>query len=151
MSRTQEDLLALKAELTNDPLGLGLTVLPEDDAANADKLNAVMPTILLERSLVPPTEIRRAIVRTEYNAAVLADRQWIDLILGGDGGVDTRSGTETRTGLLAIFAAGTKTRTNLSALLTVAGNRIDQMFQQGLLSAGGSVTPSDISQARNAV
>lgn len=28
------------------------------------------------------------------------------------------------------------------------GNRIDQMYQQGLLEVGGTVTPSDVAQAR---
>ena len=150
MTWTNADLLALKAELTNDPDGLGLVAPPTiDDVGNADKLNAVSASIQIERSDIPATEIAKSINRQEYAAAVLADRQWIDLQLSA-GLIDSRTGTEARTGLLGIFGAGTTTRANLQALLTQDGNRIDEMFQQGLLSRGGTVTPSDIANARNA-
>lgn len=150
MPWTNADLLALKAEMTNDPLTLGLVAPPAiDDVGNSDKLNLVRQTIQVERQDIPATEIAKAIRRTEYAAAVAADRQWIDLQLSA-GLIDARTGSEARTGLLGIFASGTQTRTNLSALLTVAGNRIDQMHQQGLLSQGGTVTPSDVANARNA-
>lgn len=152
MSYDSNDLLALKAELTNDPNSLGLVAPPAiDDIGNADKLNAVSASIQIERQDIPATEVARNINREEYNAAALSDRQWIDLQLSA-GLVDARTGTEARSGLLGIFGAGTTTRTNLTALLTRDGNRIEQMVQQGLLSTGNSsVTPSDIANARNAV
>lgn len=148
---TNADLLAIKAELTNDPNAYGYVAPPAiDDVGNADKLNLVRDTIAIERNDIPATEIAKNIDRTEYAAAVLADRQWIDLQLSA-GLVDARTGSEAREGLLAIFGAGTDTRANLAALLTRVGTRIEQMFQQGLLSQTGNVTPSDVANARNAV
>ena len=151
MTWTNADLLALKAELTNDPDGLGL-VAPRRLMMRAMRTNSMrlpLSTIQIERSDIPATEIAKAINRQEYAAAVLADRQWIDLQLSA-GLIDARTGTEARTGLLGIFGSGTTTRANMQALLTQDGNRIDEMFQQGLLSHGGTVTPSDIANARNA-
>lgn len=147
MARSNADLLALRSELENDPAELGLTAAPADDEANANALNLVRASIQIERADIPATEIAKGINRVEYAAAVLADRQWIDLQLSA-GLVDARTGSEARTGLLGIFGAQTTTRANLSALLTQDGNRIDQLFQAGTLEVGGTVSPSDIAQAR---
>ena len=148
---TNADLLAIKAEISNDPNTYGYVAPPAiDDVGNADKLNLVRDTIAIERMDIPATEIAKNINRQEYGAAVLQDRQWIDLMLSA-GLIDARSGTEARTGLLGIFGAGTTTRANLSALLTRDGSRIEQMYQQGLISQTGNVTPSDVANARAAV
>lgn len=150
MAFTQADYQALNAELTNDPNELGLVAPPTiDDVGNADKLNSVLEGQLIERNDIPATEIATSINRVEYAAAVLADRQWIDLQLSA-GLVDARTGSEARTGFLGIFGQGTTTRTNIQELLTKPANRIDQMHAQGLLSQGGSVNPSDVANARNA-
>lgn len=150
MARSNADLLALKAEITNDPTGLGLTAPPAiDDVGNADKLNLVRSELQIEREAIPASEIARAIDRVEYGSVALSDRQWIDMNLA-TGLVDARTGSVFRTGVLAIFGAQTATRANMQALLTVDGNRIDKLFQAGTLEAGGTVTPSDIANARNA-
>lgn len=49
MSRSTADLLALKNELTNDPLDLGLDTNPAHDEANANLLNAVSETISVRK------------------------------------------------------------------------------------------------------
>lgn len=149
MARSNADLLALKAELTNDPKDLGLDVLPEHDAANADKLNAVNETLRIDRTAIPISEIAVNIDRDEYAALPAADRDWLSLISVG-GTINPKTGSEVREGLLQLFGAGTETRANLVGLLTEAANRIEQMFTEGLLEAGGSVTPSDVAQARQA-
>lgn len=143
------DYLALKAELTNDPLELGLTVLVADDEANANALNLVRDTIQVDRESIPVSEIAKAIDRDEYNAASEADRQWIEMVTSG-GDVNPETGSEVREGLLQIFGAGTESRTKLQALLTEDGSRIQQLFKAGTVSFGGPVTPSDVANARNA-
>lgn len=144
------DLLAIKTELTTDPKTLGLTVLAADDEANANKLNAVSALTPIDRESIPVSEIAKAIDRDEFNALSAADRQWIEMITSG-GSVNPKTGSEVREGLLQAFGAGTESRTNLTALLTEPASRINQMFKEGLLTKGGSVTPSDISNARAAV
>jgi hypothetical protein len=147
MARSQADLVALKAELTNDPKTLGLTLIPADDVANADKLNLVRPELQIDREAIPTTEIFLQIDRDEYAALGSADRQWLNGVSQG-GTINPRSGGEVREGLLQLFGAGTETRANLQAILTENASRIEQMFKEGLLEQGGNVTPSDVANAR---
>lgn len=151
MARSNADLLALKAELTNDPESLGLVAPPAiDDVGNADKLNLVRPELQIDREAIPITEIMVQIDRDEFAALSAAGRQWLQLISASET-VNPKSGGEVREGLLQLFAAGTESRTNLLSILTEPANRIEHMFKSGLLEQGGSVTPSDIANARNAV
>lgn len=150
MARSNADLLALKAELTNDPQALGLVAPPTiDDVGNAAKLNEVRDTLQIDREAIPTTEIMLHVDRDEFNALSAADRQWLQLI-GASGSVDPRTGGEVREGLLQIFSAQSETRTHLLEILTEPANRIEHMHKAGLLEQGGSVTPSDVANARNA-
>lgn len=149
MPFTPADYLALKSELTNDPLTLGLTLLAADDEANANKLNLVRDTIQVDRESIPVSEIAKAIDRDEYNAASAADRDYIKMVTAG-GDVNPRAGSEVREGLLQIFGVATESRAALTALLTEDASRITQLFKLGTLSFGGQVTPSDIANARAA-
>jgi len=146
---TNADLLAIKAELTNDPLTLGLTVVAADDEANANALNLVREVCQVDRESIPVSEISKAIDRDEFNAASAADRQWIAMITAG-GDVNPKAGGEVREGLLQIFANGTESRTNLQALLTEATSRANQLYKLGTISTGELITPSIVAQARNA-
>lgn len=147
---TNADLLAIKAELTNDPLTLGLTTVPADDEANANALNLVRVTIQVDRESIPVSEIAKAIDRDEYNAASAADRDYIKMVTSG-GDVNPKSGSEVREGLLQIFGAGTESRASLNALLTESASRATQLFKLGTISTGELITPSIVAQARVAV
>jgi len=147
MTRSLADLTALKSELTNDPNGLGLTLLPEDDAANSVKLNEVLDAQQVERNAIPVNEIAQQVDRTEYNGLSLADRQWLDLIMQ-TGSVNVSATGQVKQGLLQLFGPTTETRAGMASLLTEAVNRIEQLYRQGILEQGGYVTPSDVSQAR---
>jgi hypothetical protein len=149
MAYTNADLLAIKAELTNDPLDLGLTTLAADDEANANALNLVRAAIQIDRESIPVSEIAKAIDRDEYNAASAADRDYIKMVTAG-GDVNPKAGSEVREGLLQIFGAGTESRTALNALLTEPGSRITQLFKAGTISEGGAITPSQVANARQA-
>lgn len=149
MPFSQSDLLAIKAELTNDPLDLGLTLLAADDEANADKLNLVRVECQVDRETIPASEINKAIDRDEFAALSAADRQWLGMITSG-GSVNPKAGGEVREGLLQMFGAGTESRASLQALLTESASRITQLYKLGTLSYGGAVTPSDVANARQA-
>lgn len=151
MAFTNADLLAIKGELTNDPASLGLVAPPAlDDVGNAQKLNAVDAQFQVDRESVPAQEIFQNIDRDEYVALALADRQWLDAVTGS-GSVNPKTGSEVREGLLQLFADGSETRTNLLAILTSDASRIDYLHSLGTLSQGGTITPSDVANARNAV
>jgi DNA-directed RNA polymerase subunit F len=149
MPFTNADLLALKAELTNDPLGLGLTVLAADDEANANALNLVRATIQVDRESVPVSEIVKSVDADEYIALSAAQRDYLTFITQG-GNVNPKSGNEVREALLQFFAANSETRTKLLTLVTEASSRITQLYKAGTLSVGDFVTPSDVANARNA-
>lgn len=72
MSRSQADLAALHAELTNDPNALGLTLLEADDAANADKLNCTTSRIGV--SHMKPSEIAARKAEIEAVASPLREQ-----------------------------------------------------------------------------
>lgn len=150
MARSNADLLALKAELTNDPLDLGLTTLAADDEANANALNLVRDTILVDRESIPVSEVVKAVDADEYIALSDPQRDYLGFITQGQS-VNPKAGNEVREALLQFFSAQSETRTNLVALLQEPASRITQLFKAGTLEVGGIVTPSDIAQARVAV
>lgn len=151
MARSNADLLAIKAELTNDPEELGLVAPPAiDDVGNAEKLNLVRETLQIDREAIPTHEIFLNIDRDEYAALSANDRDWIRGITAG-GTVNPKAGGEVREGIMQIFGAATETRANLLAILTEPANRINHLFKAGTLEQGGTVTASDVANARNAV
>lgn len=149
MARSTADISALNAELTNDPQELGLVAPPAvDDVGNADALNLVRDTLQIDREAIPMSEILVQIDRDEYAALAAADRSYLELV-GSGGSVNPQAGGEVREALLQMFGAQTETRTNLLEILTEPANRIEHMFKAGLLEQGGTVTPSDVANARN--
>lgn len=149
MPFTNADDLAIKAELTNDPLGLGLTVLAADDEANANALNLVRVTIQVDRESIPVSEVVKAVDADEYISLSPPQRDYLAFITNGQT-VNPKSGNEVREALLQFFAGGSETRTNLLALVTESASRITQLYKAGTLSFGGAVTPSDVARARQA-
>lgn len=151
MARSNSDLLAIKAELTNNPLALSGYLAPTsaNDEANANALNLVRVECQVDRETIPADEVNKAIDRDEFGALSTADRQWLGLITAG-GSLNPKSGGEVREGLLQLFAVGTESRTALTALLTESASRIEQLYKAGTLQQGGTVTPSDVANARAA-
>lgn len=133
------ELLILKSELTNDPLELGLTTAPEDDEANANLLNEVRDTILVDRASIPADSI--AIDIDEYSAASAGNRQWLDGQLA-DGSV---SPAVFRENFYKMFGTNTQTRASFDAVAKEPTSRAIQLLERYV-----SLTPSDIANARTA-
>lgn len=136
---TNDELLLIKAELTNDPLNLGLTTNSSDDEANANKLNETRESIQIDRASVPSDSIQINI--DEYSAASAGNRQWLDGQMA-DGSV---SPSVFRTEFYKMFASGTETRASFDAVATEASSRAVQLLERYVY-----LTPSDIANARNA-
>lgn len=136
---TNDELLIIKAELTNDPLSLGLTTLPADDEANANKLNEVRPSILRFRASVPSDSINLPI--DEFSAASDGQREWWSMQTA-DGSV-APEGIEPE--FHKMFGAGTVARASFEAVSKEATSRAIQLLDRHV-----SLTPSDIANARNA-
>ena len=149
MSRSTADLTAIKNELATDPETIGyLSHVGANDVANADLMNEVRSSLQIDREAIPATEIFVQIDRDEYAALAEADRQWLNAV-AQSGTVNPESGGEVREGILQIFGAMTESRTNLQAILTEDANRVEHLFKAGTLEEGGTVTPSDIANARS--
>ncbi len=132
-----DDLLILKAELTNDPLNLGLTVLPEDDEANANKLNEVRDTIRVFRASVPSDEINIPI--DEYNAASAGQQGWWSMQTA-DGSIKP---SVIQSEFYKMFGAGTAARASFDAVSKEPASRAVQLFERYV-----NITPSDVANAR---
>jgi len=132
---------ALKAEIINDPTGLGYAQAWNSgfDSGVADILNAVRSTIDVSRGVVQAYEVFECILPADWAALTADNKQRVQSILSM-GAVDA-SGSNTRAAFLAAFAAGTTTRANLIALATRKGSRAEQLF-------GQAVTSDDIAIAR---
>lgn len=150
MSFTNADLLAIKAELTNDPKALGLTLLAADDESNANKLNEVSALTPIDREAIPVSEVVLSVDSDEFLALSEGQQRYL-LFITNAGVVNPKSGNEVREALLQYFSAQSETRGKLLTLVTEPASRITQLFKLGTLSQGVAVTPSDVANARNAV
>jgi len=151
MTRSSADLLALKAELTNDPKTLGLVNDAAHDATNADLLNAVSTTAPLQvkRRALSTAALFNAIKPLEHQALTEQQERYLSAVLPLQQ-IDPFVHGNIVDGVIDLFGAESASAPVVAAMMTQAGNRIDQMFQEGLLEVGGTVTPSDVAQARQA-
>jgi hypothetical protein len=135
------DYATLKAELLADPLGLGYAApwVEGSDWQLADLLNAVRPSIAVDRGVIPSYEIINATVPAEWASLSAAEKQRYQTLTGA-GQVDSAH-ANVRAAFLAMFAAGTATRTALAALASRPGSRAEQLL-------GGSVSMQDVARAR---
>jgi hypothetical protein len=129
------DLVALKAELTNDPLGRGYASMDDEAAANALRVNDRMAN----RDTLDGGLLVASIVMSEYTALTANQKDYLRLLAMSQ----TLPLTATvKTELGSIFPAGSATRANFLALLKRPGSRADE------LNLGGNPTPSDVAKAR---
>lgn len=148
MSLTQTQLVALKTEITTDPLALGYA--GKSDAEIADLLNLPRATITIRRANIAPNEVLEAIDSRDFDAAPNAIHvAWFESItqlrtirLENDDGSATRALGNLRRLLQAADTQGSRTR--LAALATRIGSRAEQ-----LLGGGVTVTHIDVADARN--
>ena len=127
----------IKAELTSDPLSLGLTTAAEDDEANSLILNEVRDTILVDRASIPADSISVDI--DEYSAASAGNRQWLDGQMA-DGSV---SPAVFRENFYKMFSENTATRASFDAVAKEPTSRARQ-----LLGRYVELTASDVANAR---
>jgi hypothetical protein len=134
-----EDLLIIKAELTNDPLSLGLTTNPSDDEQNANLLNEVRESITVYRASVPADDI--LIPVDEWNALSAGQQSWWNNQTA-DGSV--------KPGVIAsefykMFGAQTQARASFDSVTKEPTSRAIQLLDRYV-----NLTPSDVANARQA-
>lgn len=139
MSLTNAELLIIKAELTNDPLSLGLTTLPADDEANANKLNETRESIRVYRASVP---VNNLVIPVDELAALSEGQQLSWQIESVDGSF---SPADYESNFFSMFAEDTLSRTRWESVTKEPASRTRQ-----LLGRYYSLTPSDVADARQA-
>jgi hypothetical protein len=136
---TNEELLLIKAELTNDPQNLGLTTAPEDDEANANLLNEVREDIQVYRASVASDEI--VVSPSEWAALSPAQQSWWNN--------QTLDGTVKPavivSGFYELFGSNTAARASFDSVSTEPASRARQLLDRYV-----TLTPSDIANARTA-
>lgn len=133
------ELLLIKAELTNDPLGLGLTTNPSDDEANANILNEIRDSIQMYRASVSSNDF--VIPVAEWNALTPGQQSWLTAERN-DGSVNPAVfGPEFH----EMFGPSTEARANFDAVATESASRARQLLNRYV-----TLTPSDVANARQA-
>lgn len=134
------DYVALKAELTNDPLGRGYnTPGNEMDDEQAAKSLAVADREI-NRETITGGQLVSCIVKSEYIALTNNEKDWIRLLAATATPITV---TPTlRTDLGSTFPAGSATRASLVAMVKRLGTRAEE------LNLGGQPTTSDVAKAR---
>lgn len=137
------DLAALKAEIESDPLGIYPAFTPENDAAVAAAINEVRDTISIYRDDLEASELKDAIVLSDYEARcdTQAKRDWLALVLDNGIPVQDPNGA-VRSGIVSLFS-GTPT---LAAFASIAQR--DASRAEDLWGPGVNVSPSDVAGAR---
>lgn len=136
---TNAELLIIKAELTNDPLGLGLTTVPADDEANANILNEIRESIQLYRASIASDTL--SIPVDEWNALSSGQQSWWSMQTA-DGSI---SPAVLESDFFTMFGAETESRANWETATKEASSRARQLLERYV-----NLTPSDVANARAA-
>jgi hypothetical protein len=134
----EQELLLIKAELTNDPLELGLTTAVEDDEANANILNEVRDSIRVYRASVPANDI---VIPVDELGALSEAQRFSWQVETQDGSINPAA---YEANFYSMFGPNTASRALWDSAVKEPASRIRQ-----LLGRFAFVTPSDVANARN--
>jgi hypothetical protein len=134
---TDAEKLAIKNELTNDPLELGLTTAPEDDEANSIILNEVRDSILVYRASVP---VNNLVIPVDELSALSPGQQLSWQIESVDGSF---SPADYEQNFFSMFAENTQSRALWESVTKEPTSRARQ-----LLGRYVELTASDVANAR---
>lgn len=139
------DYTALKAELVNDPVGLGYA--PHrwgNSSALAALLNAPRAGAAdVWNPGVDTDKLRSRVAKSDYVALSADDRAFLAFLLGGDS-LDT-SLAQVQTDAGALFPAGSATRTAWLAVARRKPSRAEELWGVGTV-----IRVSDVDAARDA-
>lgn len=137
------DHRALRAELLNDPAGLGYAPLiaSGSDALLAARLNDPLSGYTVSRGVVPAYAVTSAIPASEFSLLPPANREYLSMLVSaGEVNLDG----QTRTDVKNLFGTNTQARANLTALADRLGSRGEQL-------GFGLITDTDIAVALRGV
>jgi hypothetical protein len=135
---TNEELAIIKAELTNDPLELGLTTLVADDEANSVKLNEIRDSIRVYRASVPANDL---VIPVDELGALSEAQRFSWQVEVQDGSVNPAA---YEANFYSMFGPNTASRALWDATVKEPASRARQLLGRFVW-----VTPSDVANARN--
>jgi hypothetical protein len=131
------ELEIIKAELTNDPLNLGLTTAPEDDEANANLLNEVRESIRVYRASVPANNL---VIPVDELGALSSSQQLSWQLETQDGSFNPAA---YESNFFSMFASNSESRALWESVTKEPTSRARQ-----LLGRYVDLTASDVANAR---
>lgn len=131
------NLIALKTELTSDPLTRGYAGMDEFAAAVA--LNTANRSVPVD--YLTSAQVFECLDVAEFNGLSTANKARVDRILGLGGAIKCSAPSNARDEMLAIFGAATNTRARLAA---ATSKTVSRGVELGL----GFVEPRDVRDAR---
>jgi hypothetical protein len=147
------DLLELKDEFTNDPLGLGYNI-DGNSAVLVGVINAVDPAYIVSKPKISSAAVRSATTFDAYDGVLADAQEWLRWMTGSNGfeeenlivTPDLRTQL-TGPGSVSIWAAGETVEMNAAmlALIDVPGSRAEVLW-----GFGTSISEQDWYAARDA-
>jgi hypothetical protein len=139
------DYVALKAEITNDPEGLGYGQIADTatyDRTVAQLLNNRVRTGEVARIAV--SKIFDCIDSAEYMALSADHKELVKMLMSVQGEVGVLGSNAARLIMLNAFGAGTTTRSRFRAAIALSTSRAEEL-------GFDVIEPSDVAIARNTV
>jgi len=137
------DLLALKTEVNDDPLGLGYDAVSGSTTTVLTAINAKDAQFTVSKPKISAADVRATCTYDAYNNLAIDEQEWIQWMTGSNG-----SGEESLivtadlrlqltdaegSGTNSIWAVADRTEMNTAmlALMDVAGSRAEDLFGYG--------------------
>lgn len=121
----------LVGELSVDPLGRGYLAMSDDQVFSSlesvDRDNWV---------LITGADIARSIDQSEFDVKTLSERTYVQMVTGIADSVPSEPGSVVRSGLIAVFGAGSATAANLLAVANQQVSRAQELGLAGWLTRG---------------
>ncbi len=153
MSYTTQDLIALGNEINTNASAYypaGGVVNTANDEANANAINLQRESIAVKKTSLASSQIAAAISPGDHEALSTAQARWLkDCVL--DVGNINPSTAENVVSGIAERLGNTPSGAAIAALFNRPGNRLEQLYQAGVISEVGNFTPSTPSQIRAAL
>ena len=154
MAYTTQDLVALGNEIdtnANSYYLSGGVANTANDEATAIAINATRETILVLKTALSTSTMFAAIDGLEHQALTPQQSRYLDSVLRLQQ-INPSMDAKIIAAIRAMFLEGvTVSRAAIEAVLVRPGNRLEQLYQSGLISEVGNFTPSTPSQIRAAL
>lgn len=147
---TTQDLIALGNEIdanANSYYPSGGVANTANDEANANAINAYRETIAVKKTSLASSQIAAAIDPSDHEALSANQARWLKDCVLDVGNINPAMAANVVNGI-AERLGNTPSGAAIAALFDRPGTRLEQLYQQGVISEVGQFTTSTPSQIR---